>query len=97
MYSRVFKKFTDYFSLFAVDHLIKYLAVRLALEPEPGAPDQLTFCIYVSPNPGSPGQFVMVGGSSTLYQILEKFWRVNKPVEMYYTWKGNKLPSMSSD
>lgn len=80
-----------------VDHLIKYLAVRLALEPEPGAPDQLTFCIYVSPNPGSMGQYVMLSGSSTLYQIIDKHWKVNKPIEMYYTWKGNNLPGASTE
>lgn len=80
-----------------IDHLIKYLAVRLALDPDPEAPDQLTFCIFVSPNPGAPGQFLMLNGNETLYQIVDKYWRVNKPIEMYYTWKGSSEPAASAE
>ena len=33
----------------------------------------------------SPGNFTAVNGSLTLEQVNEKYWKVNKPLEMYYT------------
>ncbi|KAG4067396.1 hypothetical protein HA402_015832 [Bradysia odoriphaga] len=69
-----------------VDHLVKYLAMRLTLDlgtelPEDGL---LNFCIYISP---SPPQLLVLNGNHTLQQVNEKIWRVNKPMEMFYTWK----------
>ncbi|XP_076044313.1 E3 ubiquitin-protein ligase Sce [Oratosquilla oratoria] len=75
-----------------VDHLSKYLAMRLTLanrtgELETELPSSLNnFCIYISP---TPGQYVGLGGSITLEQVNEKYWRVNKPMEMFYSWKKN--------
>ncbi|XP_053607567.1 E3 ubiquitin-protein ligase RING1 isoform X1 [Plodia interpunctella] len=75
----------------SVDHLSKYLAMRLTLDLDAELPEAyrlLNFCIYVAP---SPGQFVPLAGSQTLRQINDKFWKVptvvNKPLEMYYSWK----------
>ncbi|XP_042230863.1 E3 ubiquitin-protein ligase RING1-like [Homarus americanus] len=75
-----------------IDHLSKYLAMRLTLanrtgELETELPSSLNnFCIYIAP---TPDQYIGVGGSLTLEQINEKYWRVNKPMEMFYSWKKN--------
>ena len=33
----------------------------------------------------SPGNFAHLNGSMTLDQVNEKYWKVNKPLEMYYS------------
>ncbi|XP_067006687.1 E3 ubiquitin-protein ligase RING1 [Anabrus simplex] len=72
----------------SVDHLSKYLAMRLTLDlDEADLPENLrllNFCIYIAP---TPGQLVVLSGSQTLRQVNDKFWKVNKPLEMYYSWK----------
>lgn len=62
--------------LISVDHLSKYLAMRLTLDLDAELPDayrMLNFCIYVAP---AAGQFVPLAGTQTLRQINEKFWKV---------------------
>ncbi|XP_044732955.1 E3 ubiquitin-protein ligase RING1 [Chrysoperla carnea] len=70
-----------------VDHLSKYLAMRLTLDLDSELPETyrlLNFCIYIAP---TPDQFVVLSGNQTLRQVNDKFWKVNKPLEMYYSWK----------
>lgn len=72
-----------------VDHLSKYLAMRLALDKQeelgPEAPAEISpFIIYIAV---TPGQFSHLGGNMTLDQVNEKYWKVNKPLEMYYAFK----------
>jgi len=68
-----------------VDHLSKYLAMRLTLDLESEIPDSLTnFCIYISP---APNQYIVLSGLQTLDDVNEKFWKVNQPLEMFYSWK----------
>ncbi|XP_011311061.1 E3 ubiquitin-protein ligase RING1 [Fopius arisanus] len=70
-----------------VDHLSKYLAMRLTLDPDTDLSESdrlLNFCIYIAP---SPGQYVVLSGSQTLRQVNDKFWRVNRPLEIFYSWK----------
>ncbi|CAH0388166.1 unnamed protein product [Bemisia tabaci] len=68
-----------------VDHLSKYLAMRLTLDLGAELPDRtLNFCIYISP---TPNNFIILSGNQTLRQVNDKFWKVNKPLEMYYSWK----------
>lgn len=70
-----------------VDHLSKYLAMRLTLDLQKQQhPEQyrLSFCIYVAPQPNN---FVVLGGAQSLSQVQEKFWKINKPLELFYTWK----------
>lgn len=60
-----------------VDHLSKYLALRLALDlgselPEPFR--MISFCIYIAPQ---PHQLVILSGNQTLQQVNEKFWKVS--------------------
>ncbi|XP_050542966.1 E3 ubiquitin-protein ligase RING1 [Daktulosphaira vitifoliae] len=67
-----------------VDHLSKYLAMRLTLDIGSELPDRaLNFMIYVAP---SAGQFVPLNGNQTLRQVHDKFWKVNKPLEMFYSF-----------
>lgn len=71
----------------SVDHLSKYLAMRLTLDLDSELPETLrllNFCIYIAP---TPGQLVVLSGNQTLRQVNDKFWKVNKPLEMYYSWK----------
>lgn len=76
-----------------IDHLSKYLAMRLTLanrtgELETELPSSLNnFTIYIAP---TPDQYIGVGGGLTLEQINDKYWRVNKPMEMFYSWKRDK-------
>lgn len=79
------------FFCFPVDHLSKYLAMRLTLDLESEIPDSLTnFCIYISP---SPNQFVTLAGMQTLDDVNEKYWKSNQPLEMFYSWKkSNNIP-----
>ena len=70
-----------------VDHLHKYLAMRLTLDLDSQLPTThslLNFCIYISP---TTGQYVQLNGNQTLGQVNDKYWKVNKPLEMYYSWK----------
>lgn len=59
-----------------VDHLSKYLAMRLTLDLGPDLPEAcrlLNFCIYVAPQ---PQQLVILNGNQTLHQVNDKFWKV---------------------
>jgi len=77
-----------------VDHLVKYLSVRHILDSNTNgtATDENhkldvlcsetpLFTVYVA---AGPGQFQPLLGQMTLEQINEKFWRVNKPLELFY-------------
>ncbi|XP_057667706.1 E3 ubiquitin-protein ligase RING1 [Diorhabda carinulata] len=70
-----------------VDHLHKYLAMRLTLDLDSQLStthNLLNFCIYISP---TTGQYVQLNGNQTLGQVNDKYWKVNKPLEMFYSWK----------
>ncbi|XP_063796271.1 E3 ubiquitin-protein ligase RING2 isoform X1 [Pseudophryne corroboree] len=74
-----------------VDHLSKYLAVRLALEEfrSKGDTNQMNlntasekqYTIYIAT---AAGQFTVLNGSFSLELVSEKYWKVNKPMELYY-------------
>ncbi|KAG3277851.1 RNF2-like [Ictidomys tridecemlineatus] len=61
-----------------VDHLSKYL--RLALRELRTSEKQYT--IYIAT---ANGQFTILNGSFSLELVSEKYWKVNKPRELYYT------------
>ncbi|XP_050087120.1 E3 ubiquitin-protein ligase RING1 isoform X1 [Anopheles aquasalis] len=71
-----------------IDHLSKYLAMRLTLDLDQELPESyrlVNFCIYIAQQ---TDQLVVLSGNQTLQQVNEKFWKVvNKPLEMYYSWK----------
>lgn len=63
---------------FIVDHLSKYLAMRLTLDLDTELPDTyrlINFCIYIAPQ---PMQLVVLNGTHTLQQVNEKFWKVKQ-------------------
>ncbi|RXN17015.1 E3 ubiquitin- ligase RING2-A-like isoform X2 [Labeo rohita] len=89
-----------------VDHLSKYLALRVALEDgpsgaqagrsaegEPGALRDVSekqFTIYIST---AAGQFTTLNGSLTLELVNEKFWKLCKPLELYYAPTQDQNPT----
>ncbi|CAH1720918.1 E3 ubiquitin-protein ligase RING2-A-like [Aphis gossypii] len=67
-----------------VDHLSKYLAMRLTLDLVSELPERaLSFLIYVSP---TSDEYVPLNGNQTLRQVHDKYWNVNKPLEMFYSF-----------
>ena len=67
-----------------VHHLSKYLSIRLNLkaggkEEENEEPD---YTIFIAT---TPGQFTELPGSMSLDNVNEKYWKVNKPLEMFYS------------
>ncbi|VCW76559.1 unnamed protein product [Gulo gulo] len=74
-----------------VDHLSKYLALRIALERrqqqeagEPGGLEGVSekqYTIYIAPGGGA---FTTLNGSLTLELVNEKFWKVSRPLELCY-------------
>ena len=44
-------------------------------------PDEKKYTIYIA---STPGHFTVLTGSMTLEQVNEKYWKVNKPLEMYF-------------
>ncbi|XP_058475009.1 E3 ubiquitin-protein ligase RING2-A-like isoform X2 [Solea solea] len=79
-----------------VDHLSKYLALRIALEDrrtneetqdrgrEGSSLSQVSekqYTIYIITQ---GGQFSTLNGSLTLELVNEKYWKVRKPLELYY-------------
>ncbi|KAJ8273738.1 hypothetical protein GJAV_G00104990 [Gymnothorax javanicus] len=84
-----------------VDHLSKYLALRIALEErqadgQPGGEagdeeggggvslqnvSEKQYTIYITT---SGGQFSTLNGSLTLELVNEKYWKLSKPLELYY-------------
>ncbi|XP_043938109.1 E3 ubiquitin-protein ligase RING2-B-like [Protopterus annectens] len=74
-----------------VDHLSKYLALRIALEERQKGNgnnsvsledvSEKQYTIYITT---SGGQFTTLNGSLTLELVNEKYWKVSKPLELYY-------------
>lgn len=83
-----------------VEHLCKYLAMRIALDlaankkqppnPDPSTSNNNTSAsvkdlnIYIA---SVPGQMTPLSTSLSLTQVNEKYWKVNKPMEMFYSFK----------
>lgn len=71
-----------------VDHLSKYLAMRLSLDAQLAEPTfkTLTFSIYIAP---MPSQLVVLSGNQTLQQVNEKFWKMrNVSRELFIGSRG---------
>ena len=94
-----------------VEHLCRYLAMRVSLDLEAAAKANNSsnpavaggtaagsgdggagpsgvkdLAIYISP-PAPGGQFVELAGSMALCEVNEKYWNVNKPMEMTYSFQ----------
>lgn len=58
--------------------------MRLTIDLGPELPERaLNFLIYVAP---TTDQFVPLSGNQTLRIVHDKFWKVNKPLEMFYSF-----------
>lgn len=69
---------------FSVNHLSKYLAMRLTLDLGQESTERiLRILIYVAP---TSGQLVPLNGNQTLRQIYDEYWQINKPIEMFYSF-----------
>ncbi|CAG5122298.1 unnamed protein product [Candidula unifasciata] len=81
-----------------VDHLSKYLAIRLSVDVHDGdevdAAGNRLFDIFVSSH---PGHYVLLTGPTTLEQVKEKYWKANKPLEMFYSLRkqGSQHPTVT--
>ncbi|XP_041739751.2 E3 ubiquitin-protein ligase RING2-A isoform X2 [Coregonus clupeaformis] len=105
-----------------VDHLSKYLALRIALEDKQGDSQsdagtekgkeggakgeevaagegaslknisEKQYTIYITT---SGGQFSTLNGSLTLELVNEKYWKVRKPLELYYAPTKDQQPQPS--
>lgn len=68
-----------------VDHLSKYLAIRLSLDAAKGEQSksrgETNYVIYIA---STPGNYTALNGSMTLHQVNERYWRINKPMEMFF-------------
>ena len=77
-----------------VDHLVKYMSMRHMLDSKMVgtaseennkwnnfSPESSLFALYIA---AGPGQFQPLLGQMTLEQINEKYWRFNKPLELFY-------------
>ena len=86
-----------------VEHLCKYLAMRIALDlanktggqvpnaaseananPETPGSSVKDLTIYIA---SIPGQLTPLTTTFSLTQVNEKYWKVNKPMEMFYSFK----------
>ena len=80
-----------------VEHLSKYLAMRISLELFPSSSSAGSggdsaaasgsvkdLKIFIAP---TPGQKVELSGSMSLTEANEKYWKVNKPMEMFYSFQ----------
>lgn len=89
-----------------VDHLSKYLAMRLALEKQKEAQSEdnpagqkidataetdKKYNIFVAM---TTGEYQMLEGAMALDQINEKFWNLNKPLEMFYLLSTEETPTL---
>jgi E3 ubiquitin-protein ligase RNF1/2 len=82
-----------------VEHLCKYLAMRIALDLANKKPSDSTASASTSASSGNssvkdltiyiasvPGQMTPLTTSLALTQVNEKYWKVNKPMEMFYSF-----------
>ncbi|XP_046860490.1 E3 ubiquitin-protein ligase RING2-like [Xenia sp. Carnegie-2017] len=67
-----------------VDHLSRYLSIRLKLDvgEKEFENEEEAYTIYIAT---TPGQFTELPGNMSLENVNEKYWKVNKPLEMFYS------------
>jgi E3 ubiquitin-protein ligase RNF1/2 len=94
-----------------VSHLSKYLSTRLCVEnspspvnnsKQPNSDTQDNFFIYVNPintttSSSSSNSYQLLTGTTTLEQIIEKFWKQNKPLELHYNYRATSTSTASSN
>lgn len=74
--------------LLAVNHLSKYLETRASIDLGSAFNNrEISFSVHIAPNPGN---FIGLNDSESLRNVVDKYWRNNRPLELYYTSKKKK-------
>lgn len=58
------------------------LYTDLVLLADPSTADEKKYAIYIST---SGDNFTQLPGNMTLEQVNDRYWKLNKPLEMYYS------------
>ena len=70
-----------------VEHLCKYLATRLSIDLNNSQlSDSKNYSILISTQ---KDQFTPLAATLTLSQVNDQFWKLNKPLELYYSRKNS--------
>lgn len=88
-----------------MNHLSKYLWTRLCVEVN-GVEQNLTdvtndeFQLFVCSNEKLPNSFQLLAQNMSLENVLDKYWKFNRPVELFYyqiNSKNNPTTSLSNE
>lgn len=97
------KRFLKTTSNATVNHLSKYLWTRLCVEVNANSvecgisePNE-EFQLFICPNEKLPNSFQLMAQNLALEQILDKYWKFNRPIELFYHQTNCKNPSTSAD
>jgi hypothetical protein len=79
-------------TFFKVTHLSKYLWTRLCVESANSSgtlssnnnSNENEFNLFISSNEKQPNSFQQLNSNYTLEQINERFWKQNRPIELFY-------------
>ncbi|KAK7604918.1 hypothetical protein V9T40_006104 [Parthenolecanium corni] len=71
-----------------MSHLSKYLETRASIDLGSAFNNrEISFSVHIAPNPGN---FIGLNDSESLRNVVDKYWRNNRPLELYYTSKKKK-------
>lgn len=80
--------FNQFVCFISVNHLSKYLETRASLDLGSGLHNkEISFSVHIAPNPGN---FISLADSESLRNVVDTYWRNNRPLELYYTFKKKK-------
>jgi len=83
----------------SIDHMSQYLALRLASDlglnpadqippsPLPAEKEVVGLKIYIYQTPGPGTELTELTGPETLEMVIEDYWKVLKPMELYYEFE----------
>lgn len=71
--------------IFIVSHLSKYLETRASIDlGSMWSNREITFSVHIAPN---PGHYISLNDNESLRNVVDNYWRNNKPLELYYITK----------
>lgn len=97
------KRFLKTTSNATINHLSKYLWTRLCVEAnsnsiESGVAEQSEqFQLFLCPNEKLPNTFQLMPQNLALEQVLDKYWKFNRPIELFYYQSNSKNPGTSGE
>ena len=79
-----------------INHLSKYLHTRLCMEANnldsnsSSSNEQSIndFQLYISSNEKSKSSFQLLNQNLALEQVIDKHWKLNRPIELFYVYKS---------